>query len=148
MRNIAIILLLLAVGDTAIAQKLPHGTVYGHKPGKATVIQADKLEKFMGSKSRVNVTVGGRITLVTKAKGGWFDMDAGNGKIITAHFKQAGITIPAALKNRYVIIEGVASKKFTPIPGAHYAGQAKSKTDAVNPKQMVFFEVRGLMVDK
>ncbi|GAB3932480.1 DUF4920 domain-containing protein [Mucilaginibacter myungsuensis] len=132
-------LLLLSLGT--FAQKLPHGTVYGRKPNTVGLIQADKLDKFMGKRPRVSITIAGRVSLVTKTKGGWFDVDAGNGNIITAHFAKTGINIPRELKNRYVIIEGIAQKKMTPLA-------KKGEKPEGNSKQTLFFEVRGLMVDK
>lgn len=139
--------LLLLAGTSLSAQKLPHGMVYGRKPNRTGLIQADKLEAFMGKRIRISTTVAGRVTLVTKAKGGWFDMDAGHGKIITAHFSKAGITIPLNLKNRYIVMEGIAQKQFIADDRQHYAGGG-SKHDPVSRKQLIMFEVKGLAVDK
>jgi len=89
---------------------------------------------------------------VTKTKGGWFELDAGNGKIINAHFKDYAVTIPADLKGRTVIIEGVAQKQFIADDGQHFAGDTvtgkKQHSVNANPKQSLTFEVSGLMVDK
>jgi hypothetical protein len=143
-----ICMLLIAVSPAQ--QPIPHGTVYGRKPSRTGLILATSLEKYMGKRTRISVSVSGRVTLVTKSKGGWFDVDAGNGRIITAHFKNFGVTIPASLKNRYIIMEGVAQKQIIADDRQHYAGGSGSRqyTVKANPRQLLMFEVRGLMVTK
>lgn len=140
----------LLITATINAQPLPHNMVFGQKPSTIGLIMAPKLEAFMGKRTRINASISGLVTLVTKTKGGWFDIDAGNGKVITAHFKNYGITIPANLKNHYIIAEGVATKQFIASAGQHFAGdkgngghQPKS-----TKKQIITFEVKGLRVDR
>jgi hypothetical protein len=130
----------------------PHGKVYGLKPSTAGMQDATKLNAFMTGKTRISTTVRGRVIKVTNPIGGWFDIDAGNGNVIAAHFKNAGINVPASLKGKYVIAEGVASKQFIADDSQHYAGDTATakkkhfvKTD---PKNALKFEVRGLMVEK
>lgn len=113
---------------------------------------ATKVEAFMGKKTRISTTITGRVIRVTRQKGGWFELDAGSGKIIAAHFKNYNINIPADLAGRRVIIEGVAAKQFIADDLQHLAGdtvvgkkQHKVKT---NPKRELTFEVKGLLVDK
>ena len=139
---------------SASAQKqtpLPHGMVYGAKPDTSTMQDAAKLEAFMGKKTRISTTVKGRVLNITKQKGGWFTIDAGNGKVIAAHFKNYGVNIPASLKGRSIIAEGVAAKQFIADDLQHFAGDTATgkkqhavKTDA---KHMLTFEVKGLMVE-
>jgi hypothetical protein len=139
----------------AFAQKhtpLPHGMVYGQKPDTLTVMTAGKVEAFMDKKARITTAIEGKVIRVTKTKGGWFEMDAGNGKIIAAHFKDYNITLPKELAGRTVIIDGVAQKLFIADDLQHMAGdtvagkkQHQVKTD---PKRKVTFEVKGLLVDK
>ena len=116
------------------------------------MMSADKVEAFMGKKTRISTTIEGRVIRVTREKGGWFELDAGAGKVIAAHFKNYNINIPADLAGRTVIIEGVAAKQFIADDLQHLAGdtvnckkQHKVKTD---PKRKVTFEVKGLMIDK
>lgn len=132
------------------AQPIPHNTVYGVKPRLAGLVYATNLESFMGKRTRISVTLSGLVTLVTKTKGGWFDIDAGKGKIITAHFKNYGITIPYSLKNHYIIAEGVAEKKFIASASQHFAGDKDNhhQTAKTAPKQSIIFEVSGLRVEK
>ncbi|WP_184550700.1 DUF4920 domain-containing protein [Mucilaginibacter sp. FT3.2] len=140
---------------SVFAQKhipLPHGMVYGDKPDTTAMMMAAKVEAFMGKKTRISTTIEGRVTAVTKQKGGWFEVDAGGGKIITAHFKNYNVTIPKDIVGRTVIMEGVAQKLFIADDLQHLAGdtvtgkkQHKVKTD---PKRRLAFEVKGLMVDK
>jgi hypothetical protein len=140
---------------SAIAQPkiaLPHGMVYGAKPDTTQVIPAWRVEAFMDKKVRINTTLRGRIIKVTKAKGGWFELDAGKGKAIAAHFKNYNIIIPAALAGKTVFVDGVAQKQFIADDLQHFAGdtvrgkkQHKVKTD---PKRRLTFEVKGLMVDR
>lgn len=145
-----LIICFLFIATSVLAQPMPHGMVYGRKPGRTGLILATSLEKYMGKRTRIRVSVSGRVTLVTKSKGGWFDVDAGNGRIITAHFLNPNINIPAKLKNRYIIMEGVAQKQFIADDRQHYAGGNDSRQHAVkpNPKQMLMFEVRGLIITK
>jgi hypothetical protein len=139
----------------AIAQNhtpLPHGMVYGKKPDTTAMVNAWKVEAYMGKKTRINTTLRGRVIKVTKQKGGWFELDAGKGKVIAAHFKNIGINIPAGLKGKIVIVEGIAEKQFAADDMQHFAGstgggkeQHQLKTD---PKRKLVFEVTGLMVDR
>lgn len=150
-----LLLAALLISTLIYAQKhtpLPHGMVFGIRPSVITTLKAPALEAFMGSKTRISTTIIGRVIKVTKAKGGWFQIDAGKGKIIAAHFRIFNITLPADLKGRTVIIEGVAQKQFIADDLQHFAGdtvtgkkQHKVKT---NPKQRLTFEVKGLMVDQ
>ncbi|MDB4924505.1 MAG: hypothetical protein JWR23_561 [Mucilaginibacter sp.] len=140
---------------SAFAQKhtpLPHGMVFGVKPNITAMVDATKVEALMGKRTRINTTIRGWVTKVTKQKGGWFELDAGKGKIIAAHFKSYTITIPAELKGKIVIAEGIAEKKFMADDLQHFAGDTVSgkkqhmvKTD---PKRRLIFEVKGLMVDQ
>ena len=130
---------------------LPHGTVYGAKPDTGAMQDAAKLEAFMGKKTRISTTVKGKVLKVTKQKGGWFTIDAGNGKVIAAHFKVYNITIPADLQGRYIVADGVAEKQFLADDLQHFAGDTVSgkKQHAVktNAKHKLIFEVNGLMVE-
>ncbi|MDN5283869.1 MAG: hypothetical protein JWR38_143 [Mucilaginibacter sp.] len=145
----------LLLSTTVLAQQhtvLPHGMIYGQKPDTVAMMAATKVEAFMGKKTRISTTITGRVIRVTRQKGGWFELDAGSGKIIAAHFKNYNINIPADLAGRRVIIEGVAAKQFIADDLQHLAGdtvvgkkQHKVKT---NPKRELTFEVKGLLVDK
>ena len=66
------------------------------------MVNAEKLEAFMAQKPRISITVKGRVLNVVKEKGGWFTLDAGNGKVIAAHFKDYHMSIPATLKGKTV----------------------------------------------
>jgi len=124
-----------------------NGTVYGAKPNTVGMMDASKVEAFMGTKPRISTTIKGRVIKVTKTKGGWFELDAGNGKVIAAHFKTYDVTISTGLAGHYVIAEGTMEKQFVADDMQHMAGdkQANAKD---NPKQNYTFEVTGLMVDK
>jgi hypothetical protein len=137
-----------------LAQKpapLPHGVVFGTKPSTVAMLNATALEASMGKKTRISTTIKGKVIRVTKTKGGWFDIDAGNGKIIAAHFSNYGINIPFTLKGRYIIAEGIAQKQFIADDMQHLAGDTvsgkKQHEVKTNPKQKVTFEVKGLMVE-
>jgi len=131
---------------------LPHGTVYGIKPDTVAMVDASRVEAFMDKKIRISTTIRGKVIKVTKSKGGWFELDAGKGKVIAAHFKRYNINLPTDLKGRTVIVEGVAAKQFIADDLQHLAGdtvtgkkQHKVKT---NPRQRLTFEVKGLLVDR
>jgi hypothetical protein len=127
------------------SKQLPHGTTFGKKPDETAIVSADKLQAFMAQKPRISTTVKGKVIKVTKEKGGWFELDAGGGKVIAAHFKDYNINIPADLKGRMVIVEGVAQKQIVADDQQHFAGdkQPSSKNDLNH----LSFEATGLMVE-
>jgi hypothetical protein len=150
-----LLLLCVCFTLTAIAQQhtpMPHGMVYGAKPDTTQVIPAWRVEAFMDKKVRISTTIHGRIIKVTKSRGGWFEVDAGKGKIIAAHFKNYGIKLPMALTGKIVFVEGVAQKQFIADDLQHFAGDTvrgkKQHTVKTDPKRRLTFEVKGLMVDR
>ncbi|WP_144913375.1 DUF4920 domain-containing protein [Mucilaginibacter frigoritolerans] len=152
MKSLAIIFMCyLCFAGTCLAQPVSKGTVYGTKPTPTQVIEASKLEAFMGNKVRITTDIKGKVLKVTKQKGGWFDIDAGNGKTITAHFSKYDITIPSELKGHYIIAEGIAQKQFIADDGQHMAGDTpvgkKQHTVNADPKRSITFEVNGLVVE-
>ena len=132
-------------------KRLLHGTTFGAKPDTTAMVTSAKLEAFMAQKTRITIAIRGKVIKVTKQKGGWFDLDAGNGKVIAAHFKNYNINIPAALKGRTVIAAGVAQKQFIADDQQHFAGdtvKGKKQHDVkANPKHRLTFEATGLMVE-
>jgi len=147
---LSIIAICAATG--AFAQNISHGTTYGKKVSTVGMMKASQLEPYMNTRTRVSTTIEGTVLRVIKTKGGWFDIDAGNGKIIAAHFSTYDITIPAGLKGHMVIVEGIAEKEFAandlqPMAGDTISG-AKQHTAKANPKDKLTFEVTGLYVDK
>jgi hypothetical protein len=149
------LIFLFIITGSVLAQKrtpLPHGMVFGTKPSTVSLIQASKLEAFMGKQTRTSASISGRVLKVTRTKGGWFTIDAGKGRTIAAHFKNYNVVLPTALKGREVIISGVASKQFIaddlqPLAGDTVNGK-KQHSVKTNPKQRLIFEVVGLMVNK
>ena len=149
-------LLLFSLGFSlsAFAQRdpMPHGMVFGKKPDTTQVIPAWRVEAFMDKKVRVSTTMLGRIIKVTKQKGGWFEVDAGKGKIIAAHFKDYNTSLPLSIKGKVAFIQGVAQKQFIADDQQHFAGDTVvgKKQHSVNtdPKRRLIFEVSGLMVDR
>ena len=129
---------------------LPHGMVFGRKPDTTIIVEATKTAAFMGKKIRINTTIRGRVIKVTKEKGGWFNLDAGGGRAISAHFKNYDIMLPRALKGRVVIIEGVAAKQVDATNGQRFGGNmTAAKRNVLQKKPAVLtFEVTGLMVYK
>ena len=130
---------------------LPHGMVFGIKPNTVAMLKASNVEAYMDKKTRISTTISGLVTKVTKTKGGWFDIDAGNGKVIAAHFVDMNINIPEDLKGKYIIAEGVAQKQFIADDMQHLAGDTvkgkKQHLVKTNPDQKLTFEAKGLMVD-
>jgi hypothetical protein len=124
--------------------------VYGIKPDTVGLMDASEIEAFMGKKTRTSATITGKVIKVTKPKGGWFELDAGKGKIINAHFRNYHITLPTDLKGRTVIIEGIAEKQFIADDQQHLAGGStnKKKQHTTNTNKRLVFEVKGLFVDK
>ncbi|MCJ8210594.1 DUF4920 domain-containing protein [Mucilaginibacter sp. RS28] len=131
---------------------LPHGMTFGSKPSNVEQMPASRLEAFMGKRTRTQAVIVGKVLRVTKSKGGWFDIDAGKGKIISAHFANASINLPLNLRGREVIADGTAQKQFIADDMQHFAGDTvhgkKQHQVNANPKQKLIFEVKGLMVNK
>jgi hypothetical protein len=129
---------------------LPHGMTFGQKVNNRQNMPASSVEAFMGKLIRISTTITGKVLKVDTPKGGWFQLDAGNGRIIKVHFKDYDVTIPTQLKGRQVMIEGVAQKQLVADDMQHFAGDtvkgAKQHNIKVNPKQMITFEAKGLMV--
>jgi hypothetical protein len=149
------LLLLLLFSVRAPAQKktgLVHGQIFGSKPDTTGVMDASKVEAFMDKKVRISVAIRGRVLKVTHEKGGWFTIDAGKGRTISAHFKNYAVNIPRTLAGRTVILDGIAQKQFIADDGQHFAGDTVKgkKQSQVNadPRRRLTFEVSGLLVDK
>jgi pectate lyase len=148
------LLLALLFSFSGFAQQhttLTHGSTFGTKPDRSSVIDAGKLEAFMAQKTRISTSVKGTVLKVTKQKGGWFDLDAGNGKVIAVHFKSYAIDLPADLKGRTVIVGGVAQKQFIADDEQHFAGDTvkgkKQHNVKTNPNRKLSFEATGLVVE-
>ena len=153
--RLIVLFISILITNMVIAQKhvpLPHGMVFGEKPDTVALMQASKLENFMGKKTRITTVISGKVIKVTQEKGGWFDLNAGNNRVIAAHFTNAGINLPKQLAGRTVIISGIAAKQFIADDLQHMAGDTvngkKQHKINTNPGRRISFEVRGLMIDK
>lgn len=127
-----VLIFLLAAMSSVFAQKhvpLPHGATFGKHVDTLQNMPATRLEAFMGKKIRVSTTIHGKVIKVTKPKGGWFDLDAGQGRVISVHFATYNVTIPTDLKGRDVMLQGIAQKQ-----------------DKAGAKNKLSFEATGLMV--
>ena len=147
--KIYFLLVVLSNITVALAQPLPHGMVYGQKPNALGLIQAPKLESYMGIHARISITISGRVSRVIKTKGGWFVIDTGGGKEMEAHFTKTNISIPENLKGHNIIAEGIAQKQFIADDMQHFEGDKPKKTGEPIPKAKprITFEVKGLMID-
>jgi hypothetical protein len=147
----ALLIYLLFIPLFLTAQKrvpLPHGMVFGEKPEVVNLQQATNIQPYLGNRSRISAVIIGRVVKVTKPQGGWFDMDAGQGKVIAVHFKNYGINLPVELKGKEVIIAGTLTRQFEADDKQKYAGDnpATHRT-LVNPKELLF-EATGLYVNR
>jgi hypothetical protein len=153
MKTLALFSALLFAGFNFNRQHTPlqHGSVYGIKPDTTGMIKASQVEAFMDKKTRISITLKATVLKVTRQKGGWFTIDAGNGKIIAAHFKVYNVTLPLDLAGRTIIADGIAQKQFIADDMQHLAGDTvhgkKQHSVKTNAKQKVTFEVKGLMVE-
>ena len=140
----------LCFTNTSTTADTQHGKVYGSKPDLTGMMLASHVEAYMEKKTRINVTIKGKILKVTKEKGGWFTIDAGGGKTIAAHFNVFSVFLPKSLAGKTVIAEGIAQKQITADDMQHLAGDtvsgSKSHKQTTNSKQRLTFEVKGLMV--
>jgi cellobiose-specific phosphotransferase system component IIB len=145
MKSLIKLMMVVCIAGTSasiFAQKhtpLPHGMVFGNAPSNINQMPANRLETFMGKRTRTSVVIYGKVIKVTKEQGGWFEMDAGNGKVIAAHFRDYNIKIPVDLAGRQVIIDGVAEKQFIADDLQHMAGDTvqgkKQHMVKTNPKE-------------
>jgi len=144
MKTIYLLLVLSLFSFSLFAQdKLLHGKIFGNKPG-AVIVTADRLESYLGERVRKETTIKGKVLNVVKEKGGWFTIDAGNGKIIAAHFAKYDVTIPAGLKGCTVVVEGIVQKQSALTDQQKLAGQ-KQASDKTTSQLSI--EVTGLMVE-
>jgi hypothetical protein len=138
-----LVLSLFSFSLFAQGKKSLHGKVIGNKPG-AVVVNADKLESYIAARSRMKTTIKGEVLNVVKEKGGWFTIDAGNGKVIAAHFAKYDINIPADLKGQTVVVEGIVQKQASLPSEQHLAGKKQNSDKTTDQLSM---EVTGLMVE-
>jgi len=144
MKTICLLLVLSLFSFSLYAQdKLLHGKVYGNKPG-AVIVTADKLESYLGERVRKETTIKGKVLNVVKEKGGWFTIDAGNGKTIAAHFAKYDVEIPVNLKGKTVVVEGIVQKQSALTDQQKLAGQKQASDKTTN---QLSIEVTGVMVE-
>lgn len=146
MKSLCTIVCLAAVLSASAQPKTAHNMVYGRKPDTKQMMQATQVENYLGKRTRISTTLQGRMIKVTNPRGGWFDMDAGNGHTISAHFSDPKVNLPVMLKGKTIIAEGVIQKQLTPDEGQHFAGGGSQKHEKVDPNRMLTFEVKGMRV--
>jgi len=144
MKTIYLLLVLSLFSFSLFAQDKPlHGKVYGNKPG-AVIVMADKLESYLGERSRKETTIKGKVLNVVKEKGGWFTIDAGKGKIIAAHFAKYDVEISADLKGKTVVVEGIVQRQSALTGQQKLAGEKQASDKTTN---QLSIEVTGIMVE-
>jgi ribosomal protein L35AE/L33A len=136
------LMIVVLVSTHISAQKhtpLPHGMLYGQKVDTLQMMPASRVEAFMGKMVRISTTIKGKVLRVTQTKG-----------VIKVHFKNYGINLPADLRGRSVMIQGVAQKLFIADDMQHFAGDTgrgkKQHPVKADPKQRLMFEATGLVV--
>ncbi|PJJ83263.1 DUF4920 domain-containing protein [Mucilaginibacter auburnensis] len=146
---LACIGLCMALNTYAQRTPLPHGMIFGTKPDTSVVLDAAKLDSSMDRRNRISTIIKGRVLRVTDTQNGWFEMEAGKGKLISARFKNDGIKLPSALKGRVVIIQGIAARKMEAVNGKPAGTVVKNVKDPEKTRDgtiPLIFEVAGLMV--
>ncbi len=149
MKRICLLLTLVIFSANTFAQHsrgVVKGAVYGRKPGTTGTMMATKLEGYMGKKTRLATVIIGRVIKVTKTEGGWFEIDGGNGTVISAHFATM-VNVPSSLAGHTCTIDGTAEKQFIADDEQHLAGNIAADKQRNNPKANITFEVLGLRVD-
>ena len=139
------LLLAISILSSTVAFAQRKGDVYGEKPNGSEIIEAYRLDAFMDTKPRISTTIRGVVTKVIKSRGGWFNIDAGGGKVITVHSAKYNVDVPTRLAGHTVIVEGVASRQFAADDSQHIVGQKTQH--ATNPKGLTF-EATGIQVEK
>lgn len=149
MTRLRFLIVLIGVFFTAevfAQQPLPHGMVFGTKPDTAGAMDASRLRNYMDKKKRITTVIKGKVLKVNAEKGGWFEIDAGKNRPVAAHFKDYNVTLPAEIKGRTVIVNGVAVRSFLADDNQHFAGDTVSYKADAKLQRRISFEVKGLMV--
>ncbi|UJP63550.1 DUF4920 domain-containing protein [Mongoliitalea daihaiensis] len=133
-------------------EELPVG-MFGDKISESGALTLESLVTTLEDSGEFEGKVIGEIKDVCSMKGCWMTIDLPNGETMRVTFKDYGFFVPKNAHGYPVIIEGVASKKFTDVATLkHYAedaGKSQEEIDAItNPKVEYAFEAVGVIIQE
>lgn len=132
---VAVILTLDSLNAQPPAGKAEPGTIYGVKVDASNVIEASELLTKVKDGDTIPVKVRGKVLDVCRQKGCWLTMRINDSTEAFVKMKDYGFFVPLDLKEKTVLLDGIAYVKTTSVAELkHYAedgGKSKSEIDAI-----------------
>ncbi len=127
------------------------GTFYGETFNEGKAIPATKLAAKLETQNILETQLKGTVTDVCTKKGCWMKLDAGNGQTTMVKFKDYGFFVPADIKGKKIIMNGIAKKETVSVEDQkHYAedgGKSKEEIAKITqPKTEVSYEAKGVLI--
>ncbi len=154
MKTIFNTLFLIVFAVAAFAQNpapATSGTFYGETFNEGKAIHATKIATKLGTQNTLETQLKGTVTDVCTKKGCWMKVDAGNGQTTMVKFKDYGFFVPADIKGKKIIMNGVAKKETVSVADQkHYAEDAGKSQEEIakitQPQTEVSYEAKGVLV--
>lgn len=127
------------------------GVTYGEAITAKNAIPVSKLESKMKDAEKMNAKVSGKVVEVCIKKGCFMKLETAKGESMMVKFKDYGFFVPADLKGKDVVVEGIAKQEVISVEKQkHYAEDAKKSKEEIakitEPKKQVTFEAKGVVV--
>lgn len=125
--------------------------VYGDSVKNENVIDYQAIPTAMKHEDEMDLKIKGLVSEVCNKKGCWLSMKLENGQEMRVTFKDARISVPANLKGKEVILDGLAYVDTISIEKQkHYAEDAGKAPEDIakitSPKRELAFQATGLVV--
>lgn len=153
MKFLSLTMFLFFSAFLASAQPKPavQGQQYGESIAASGALPVERLRQKMGSENSLNTKVQGRVVDVCTKKGCFMKLDRGDGQTVMVRFKDYGFFVPADIKGKNVVVDGVARQETLSVKQLqHYAADAgKDETEIAKitePRQQLNFEAKGVLV--
>lgn len=127
------------------------GVTYGEAITAKGALPVSKLESKMKGAETMNAKVSGKVVEVCIKKGCFMKLETAGGEAMMVKFKDYGFFVPADLKGKNVVVEGIAKQEVMSVERQkHYAEDAKKSKEEIakitEPKKQVTFEAKGVVV--
>lgn len=141
-----------SVEEKVTSEDLPIG-MFGDEISADNPLTLASLVTALEDSDKFEGKVYGEIKDVCSMKGCWMTIDLPNGETMRVTFKDYGFFVPKNSHGYPVIIEGIATKKFTDVATLkHYAedaGKSQEEIDAItSPKVEYAFEAVGVIIQE
>ena len=142
---------IVAKAQNATITPAAKGVTYGEKITAKGAIPVTKLATKMGTGSKLDTKISGKVLEVCTKKGCWMKLENTAGETTMVTFKDYGFFMPTNIVGKTVVLEGVSKQEVTSVDELkHYAEDAKkSKEDIAKitePKKEIKFEAKGVLV--